>query len=211
MVGWARPLLFVLGALALAGCDGPRSPTSPTPSPSSPTVLSITIGGTTSLDHPGDTGRLTATATFSDSTSRDVTAEAAWTVIPGGMLAITGPGLITALGYGPANVSATYLTVVGRRQIRVVPGGAFLVEGFVWALGKGAQANLEFSSRAGTYRTTTNEIGHYFLPAAGDTTMRVERDGFLAQVRQMTVEHDESVDFELQPIESAGDLSDHTG
>ncbi len=196
-------LLFAFGALALAGCDGKPNPVSPAPTPGSPSLVSMTIGGTTSLDHAGDTGRLTATATFSDNTSRDVTAEASWSVIAGGMVAITGPGLITATGYGLGNVSAIYLTVEGRRQIRVVPAGAFLVEGWVLALGKGfpglAQATLEFSSRSGTYRTTTNESGHYFLPAAGETTMRAARDGFRAQVKQITVEHDESVDFELQP------------
>jgi hypothetical protein len=132
------------------------------------------------------------------------------------MVAITGPGLVRATGYGLANVSATYLTVEGKKHIRVVPSDAFLVEGWVWAEGGGitdprlAQANVEISSRSGTYRGTTNEHGHYFLPAAGETTIRAEADGFRAQVKQITVEHDESFDFELQPLETAGALSRHT-
>lgn len=209
---WAQALLFGLGALALAGCGKSTLVSPTTPGPGSPTPVSMTIGGPTSLDHPGDTGQLTARVTFSDNTSRDVTADASWTVIAAGsMVAITGPGLIRATGYGLGNVSATYLTVEGKRHIRVVPAGAFLVEGWVMPQGTGfpalAQASVEFSSRSGTYRTTTNESGHYFLPAAGETTMRAERDGFRAQVKQMTVEHDESVDFELQHLEIAGDLS----
>ena len=212
MWSWTQAVLFVFGGLALAGCgkSTPVSPT-PTPGPGLPTPVSMTIRGPTSLDHPGDTGQLTATVTFSDNTSRDVTVDASWTVIAGSMVAITGPGLIRATGYGLGNVSATYLTVEGKRQIRVVPAGAFLVEGWVMPQGRGfpalAQASVEFSSRSGTYRTTTNESGHYFLPAAGETTMRVERDGFRAQVKQMMVERDESVDFELDPIETADDLS----
>jgi hypothetical protein len=127
------------------------------------------------------------------------------------MVAMTGPGLITATGYGLGNVSATYLTVEGKSHIRVVPAGAFLVEGWVLAQGKGfpglARAIVECSSRSGPYRTTSNESGHYFLPAAGETTMRAERDGFHAQVKQLIVERDESVDFELEPIDTTGDLS----
>lgn len=206
MVRWVHSLLFVLSVLAVGSCDSstPISPTL-TPSPGSPTPVSMTIGGITSLDHPGDTGQLTATVTFSDNTSRDVTADASWTRIPGSAVEITGPGLIRATAYGLANVSATHLTVQGQKHIRVVPSGAFLVEGYVWAEGPIslpglAQANVEISSRSGTYRAATNR-GHYFLPAAGETTIRAQADGFRAQVKQMTVEGDESMDFELQALE----------
>jgi hypothetical protein len=167
------------------------------------------IGGTVSLSNPGETAQLTATVTFSDNTSRDVTAEASWT--GSGAVVITGPGLIAAARYGVGTFSVSYLSVTGGSLIRVVPSGAFLVEGLVLAQGQGfpglPQASVDISSRSGTFRTTTNEGGWYFLPAAGETTMRVERTGYRAQVKRLTIEHDDDIDFELQLIETAGNLS----
>ena len=124
MERWAQAVVFVLGALALAGCDRESNPVSPTPSPGSPRPVSLTIGGTTSLDHPGETGQLTARATFSDNTSRDVTAETSWAGQEG-LITITGPGVITATGYGTGTVNARYLAVSAYVWIRIAPAGAF--------------------------------------------------------------------------------------
>src|SRR5262245_29795508 len=97
-----RVSFLLLGILVWASCDqhdNPVSPVSPTPLPSTSAPVALTIAGATSLDHPGATGQLLATATFSDNTSKDVTAEASW-VGTDGFVSITGPGLITAVGYG---------------------------------------------------------------------------------------------------------------
>jgi hypothetical protein len=207
----AQAVLFVLGALALTGC-GKSTPVSPTPSPS-PGSSRITITGTTSLDHPGETGRLTATATFSDNTSRDVTTEASW-VGQDGMIRTDGPGVITGIRYGVGSVSANYRSTPATVQIRVAPAGAFLVTGQVGAPGgfQLAQASVEFSSRSGTFKTTTGttveQLGYYVLPAAGETYMRAERDGFRAQDRRMIVAGDAfDVNFELQHLQTANDLT----
>jgi hypothetical protein len=53
----------------------------------------------------------------------------------------------------------------------------------------------------------TDEFGAYILPAEGLATMRVEHDGFYAQVKQLTVGTDGHVDVELQPLATAGDLT----
>jgi hypothetical protein len=146
MVRWAKSLLLVLSTSILAGCGEDGSPLSP--SPASPRVASVTIAGTTSFDHPGETGQLTATARFSDNTSRDVTAEASW--FGGlGVFSVAGPGVITARRYGTGTVVAKYLTVNGTASVRVAPAGAFLVSGSVTSAGgfRLSQARVEFSSR----------------------------------------------------------------
>jgi hypothetical protein len=195
--------------LTLASCDKHSSPVSPTPvaDPGSPTPLSMTIGGTTSLDHPGETGRLTAMVTFSDNTTRDVTGEASW-VGHEGVITMTGPGVFTAERYGAGSVSATYRTVNGTAQIRVAPAGAFLIAGSVTAAGgfRLPEVRVEFSSGCGMHHTTTDMSGNYVLPAVGPATMRAEREGLRGQVKQMTVQTDGRVDFELQTLDTAGDL-----
>jgi hypothetical protein len=202
------PLIVVF--LTLVNCDKHSNPAAPTPIPDSgsPTPLSMAIGGTTSLDHPGETGRLIATVKFSDNTARDVTAEASW-VGHEGVITMTGPGMFTAERYGTGSVSARYGTLSATAQVRVAPAGAFLIAGSVTAAGgfRLSEARVEFSSGCGTHRTTTDMFGSYVLPAVGQATMRAEREGLRGQVKQMMVQTDGRVDFELQSLDTAGDLS----
>jgi Carboxypeptidase regulatory-like domain len=208
----ARQTLFVtLGLLALAACGGetlPTSPSMPTEVSSSLRPVSLSIAGAASLDHPEATGQLTATVTFSDHTSRDVTAEASWAGVDE-VIGITGPGVIKAVRYGTGTVSASYRGVSASIWIRVAPAGAFLIAGSVRSEDgfRLVQARVEFSSRCGTHTTTTDVFGGYVLPAEGQATMRVERGGFRPQIKQVMVGEDGQVDFQLQHVEVAGDLT----
>jgi hypothetical protein len=202
MWSWVRAALF-LGGLVLSACDSgsPTSPT-PTPTPGPATPLSLIISGTIPLNHPGDTAQLTAMATFSDNSRRDVTRDASWSA--SGAVAFLSPGLIQAVRYGDGSFTASYLSVSAGSGIRVLDPGAFLIEGLVSAAGTFfpglAQATVESSSRSGTYATMTSDYGWYYLPASGETTIRVEKAGYVAQIRQITVEQNLSIDFELEPV-----------
>ena len=206
MVRWTLAGVFLLLALALTGCSGPNSPSSATPLPTV-RVVSMAISGRTTLTSPGDSSQLMATATFSDGTSRDVTADAVW--YGGDAITISGRGLITARAFGFGSATARYRTGQGFAAVRVVPDGAFLVQGSVLAQGgfRLAGATVQFSSRCGTHTTTTNENGNYVLPAEGDAAVRVQMEGFAPLVQRTTMERDGHLDFELQHIRTAGDLS----
>ena len=99
---------ILLGALAAApGCGGKQGPAGPS---GSTVAQTLTISGATTISQPGQTSQLTATALFSDGTTKDVTADAVW---GGGMrpvdaqrLVTLSRGLMTAVAYGWANVSA---------------------------------------------------------------------------------------------------------
>lgn len=200
----------ILGVLALAGCDRSANPASPTPiaGPGSPSLVSLTVDGTMLLDRPGATGQLTAIAAFSDGTSRDVTAEASWTATDG-WITVVGRGAITATRYGTATVNARYLTRTATARIRIAPAGAFLMNGSVTGAGgfRLPGARVEFSSGCGTHTTITDEFGSYILPATGQATMRVQMNGFQAQVKQVTVGADARFDVELQAIAASSSLS----
>ena len=104
--GRSMLLLILLAPAWTSGCGGDKStPTTPTPAtttttpapaPSSNSVTRVTIAGNVTLSAIGDTSQLTATATFSDNSTKDVTTGGVWqvsdsrviTVSPGGLLAI---------------------------------------------------------------------------------------------------------------------------
>jgi len=62
-------------------------------------TLSLSIGPTTV--------QFTATATYQDGSSGDVTAVATWTAVPSSVASISATGLATAAAIGTANVTAT--------------------------------------------------------------------------------------------------------
>ena len=68
------------------------------------------------------------------------------------------------------------------------------------------QATVEVTASWGRNSTTTDSNGNYTgLKAWGDVTMRAEKEGFGTQVKQLTVEQNQVVNFELQRVETPGD------
>lgn len=172
-------------------------------------ATSITITGATRLYQPGDTSQLTMIATFADGTTRDVTAQAGWGY--SGAVTISKSGLITALSYGMGEVfhNAYRWLEPLRIPVRVMPEGGLMVTvrvtegGGFWLDG----AQVSGSSAFGTVTAASSCYGTYVLaPVSGEVVVRVEKDGFVAQERQLTVERDEIVDFELQRISSADSI-----
>jgi hypothetical protein len=188
-----------LSLVGLSACDN-GNPVTPTPTPSvTPTVLAI--AGRTSLIRPGDSAQLTATATFSDGTKRDVTAEAEWIMDHPDVVSVSPRGgLLTAGSWGQCYVTVQYASLSARQQVRVVPEGMFLVSGRITD-GAGspvAQARVELTSADGMLNRFTNSDGRYALPGRGDVVLRVEKNGFEVQVRQLTLTRDEEAHFELR-------------
>jgi hypothetical protein len=95
-------LVVALGALA-AACG---QSTTPTPSP--PAVTAVAITGTFTLPAAGQTSQLVATATFANGTSQVVTNQAKWLSSNPTVATVTTTGLVEALTYGTAIVTATF-------------------------------------------------------------------------------------------------------
>src|SRR5512139_367387 len=69
-----------------------------------------------------------------------------------------------------------------------------------------AQATVEVTASWGRNSTTTDSSGNYSgLKASGDVTLRAEKEGFSTQVKQLTVDQNQVVNFELQRVETPGD------
>lgn len=206
--------IIILGAFGLAaliagvacddkgnpGSNGPAGPTATATSASAaPAPTSAVITCSARLSRPGDTCQLTMMVTFSDGSTRDVTAEAGWGY--GNAVRVSPTGLVTAIAYGTGEVIHNAYRGLGPNPmlVRVVPEGSFIVTGRVAEGGfKVEDARVSARSAAGTAMTASLEDGRYELaPVSGDAVLRVEKDGYVAQEKKLNVQRDETADFEL--------------
>jgi hypothetical protein len=124
MRGW-RHIAAVLAAVIGVSCGGGGStPITPSPPVS---VSSVTVSGWLAPLTPGQTVQLTATAIFSDGSTRIVTTEATWQSSDSTIALVSPIGLVVAQAGGSADVHATYQNRTGTLAITVSgpepPGG----------------------------------------------------------------------------------------
>lgn len=205
-VGAGVRIAAALGVLlAPAACSNSPSLSSDFPSAVVP-AGALRVSGNLALAALGDTTQLTATVPRSNGPAADVTAEAEWRVRNGSSVAMIGPGLFKAVGLGESTVSVTYAGASAGAAVRVAPPGAFLLLGGVSTFdGTGLEgARVDLASSLGTSSATTGTYGSFVLPAAGNTSVRVERAGYLVLERTMTVTKDSTTVFYLRRQDAAG-------
>jgi hypothetical protein len=134
---WLRP------ALGGYGCSAPltvhRSPLTPPPSPAlstpapapTPVVTAVNISGNTALTAIGEASQLTATATYSDGTTKDVTTTANWMAVAPSVVSIQPGGIVTATAFGVSYIQATFQSKQGFVLVTATPPNTFAVFGRV--------------------------------------------------------------------------------
>src|SRR5262245_36763930 len=122
-------------ALVLAGllvaCDD-KSPTAPTPMPSPPprpapsqvVLARLEVSGPATVA-PGESVKFTATAFYSDGTSRDVSSESTWDANTSAVLSVTSEGVATGNERGVAIVRAGFNGRTSSKSVMVLPAGTF--------------------------------------------------------------------------------------
>jgi hypothetical protein len=186
-------------ALLVVGIGCESSPSAPS---TTEPVRSIAATGTLSLRQPGDSGQLTAIATFTDGTTKDVTAEAYWLVSSG--VASASAGLVTALGYGGGTLTVSIGGAHATVPLRIVPDGAFLIQGKVTDQGAPvAGVKVEATCAAGCYAAVTDAAGAFSLPGAGDVTLKISGEGYQVSTTQVAVSGDRQVAIALDRDEVA--------
>ena len=224
------PAGFAVLALtaAVLGCDRstptvPTRPVAPSPQPPTPAptptpiVTRLTVEGPGSVP-PGQTAEYTATASFADGSTRDVTKEVVWRVepgccadSPGPVLTVSVEGVVTALRAGEAFVSASLATRRSSRNVLVLPAGTFRHHGFVDDGGvpvSGATVIVTEGVAAGL-STTTEPNGNYRLyGVAGPTDIAVSKPGYVEQKQELTVTSNiQSLVFHLALSEPRADVA----
>lgn len=113
-------------ASALPGCGAsgttpttPTAPTTPTtPTAATPTLSGVSVSGT--VPATGATSQFTATATLSNGDKQNVTNQAAWQSSNEGVVTVSSVGVVTGIGFGEADVRATYQGVSGSQHVNLV-------------------------------------------------------------------------------------------
>ena len=99
--------VLLMGVLGLSGiaCDDrnegpPMSPSPNPPPPPAPFVVGLTLTGNVNLSAVGETTQLTASASYSDGTTKDVSGETVWIVGDRRVVTSSTTGLVTVVGFG---------------------------------------------------------------------------------------------------------------
>jgi len=125
------PTVLTLVMFSFHGCGGGGSSSSPPVAPT-PQSLKITAPGEAFL--VGDHVQLSAICTYSDNTTKDVTASATWSTAPSAVATVSASGVLSALSPGSVTVSAAFASLSAKVQAfvsqgLVTPGAS----GFSWA------------------------------------------------------------------------------
>jgi hypothetical protein len=114
---WMRSLVLFLpvavAGLSLSACN------SSTPA-SATTITGIAVSGSTPAI--GSTSQFTATVTFSNNTTQDVTSTATWVSYNTAVATVSSTGVVTAVAVGTSVLEATYQSVAGTFGLTVTTG-----------------------------------------------------------------------------------------
>lgn len=106
-----RVVFAVLCLLAIAGCGQFF--------PSSTTITALSVTPSNGTVAPGVTQQYTATATYGNSATADVTSSVTWSASPSQTATISSSGLLSAVAAGTAIVKATSGNVIGSTGVTV--------------------------------------------------------------------------------------------
>lgn len=177
-------LLTIVAVPTWTGCNDRSTlatPIAPTPTPaSSATVTRITLSGTVALTSIGETSQLTATATLSDNTTKNVSSEGRWLSLDPRVVTISPAGLLTVLGFGSSFIAFTYQTRGDGTTVTVTPAGTFVISGRVREPGLSSLADVRVTDTASGRSTTSNQDGQFSIAdlARAQMRFRFTKDGY---------------------------------
>jgi hypothetical protein len=152
--------------------------------PPPPAASGLVLTGNTSIANAGDTSQFTATATFVDGSSKDVSSAALWTVTGGtGVIRISSSGLVTATALGVANISVRYPATgvpsfTRSAMLKVTPPGTFVVYGRAREPGAGSLPGVLVQHLGTGQSVTTSPDGAYSFGGVTSAKMSFSRTGY---------------------------------
>jgi hypothetical protein len=167
---------------------------------------------------PGETAQFTAIARLSDGSTRDLTAEVSWKSENSSVLAFAGGGLATGRTRGESRIAAMFdaWNLPGWKDVIVVPTSTFRLSGQVSEadIPPGppvyvADARVEVTAGVGAgLLTNTDQHGFYRLyGVAGETGIRVTKDGYQSQALSVHVVDHQQLPIALAPSTPRADRS----
>lgn len=194
-------------AIALAACSSGegRTPSAPSPAPAAIRAMSLS---STSISP--STIQLSARASLSDGSSRDVTLLSRWDSSNPGLGLVSASGVVTVLGSGPVEIRATYEDVTGAIGLILngpVMPGSFALSGIAVeaAPGSGTIGGVRLTVTEGPdagLAETTDRDGTFTFSSLkpGLTTLEAAKDGYLPwRVTRLALDRDRQIDVVLYP------------
>lgn len=184
--------------MVVAACG--KSPSAPGSSQSGaiptsgPPVIALRVDGPARIA-PGETVAYTATATYGNGVTKDVSGDAAWTPgSPSLAMHFTSPGVAVGIHPGEVFVFANIGAVQGSMSVLVLERGTFKLAGTInEASGRplpGMSIDVLSGIGSGLHATTNWQGAYVLYGVAGTTQLRVSGDGFITQTRDLVVSSD---------------------
>jgi hypothetical protein len=176
----AAPLPLLIAACGESG----TSPTAPNPTSQpaatvvpTPTITNVRITGRSALTAIGEKTQLSALASYSDGSTKDVSGEAAWTSDQPAIFTVSA-GEVTALGFGIGGIVARVGTRQGYLQVAATPAGTVLFWGRVREPGLSGMAGVRVLEMNSGRSQITGAGGNFQFPGLGSARFRFEREGY---------------------------------
>ena len=158
------PLAALIAVLVLSSvaCGSDDSVTGPVA-----TLTSLQLTGNATLTAIGQTSQLTLNGNYSDGTTKNVTSEATWSSNRTSVATVSA-GVVTAVSFGTATISANLRTRSASTAITAVPTGAFVLSGRVREPGGGSLTNVRVVEQISNTSKQTDGSGsfQFVVPAA---------------------------------------------
>jgi hypothetical protein len=192
-------------AAALSSCGrNPSAPTGPSTLVSAKVLAPPTIA-------PGSTAQLSALATYSDGSTKDVTTAVQWHSSDTSILTISATGLASGVQIGDVFITAASSSGVSATQsIVVVPAGTFRLSGQVTGFGlpvNGALVQVTAGIGAGLSSSTAGGGTYRLYGVAGDIQVTVSKATYVTITQPVNVNSNTSLSFDLMPPAPPPDLT----
>lgn len=175
--------LFVVVAIGAVSCgdDGPTAPApSSSPSPTAtpqPIVTAVRVSGNGVMTAIGETSRLTAVATYTDGSSRDVTTEATWRSLSAQLFSVSA-GVVTVVAFGAGDIQASLQSRTGSLRLTATPPGTHIYWGRAREPGFSTLSGVRVFE-TGSNRSVVSDQNGFQLAAMPVAAMfKFEKDGY---------------------------------
>ena len=190
-------------AATLIGCGGQSASMTSGPSPTV-TVSSVAVSGTTPA--VGQTVQFSAIATLSNATTQNVTTQATWSSSDASIATAGSSGMVTGVGAGEADITATYQGVAGKSHVTIARPQpqtftlmGVITDGSTRGGIEGARLEVLSGLNAGKI-ASTDGTGTYTMRdlVADSFRMRASADGYDSGEQGITIPANPRADFTLQ-------------
>ena len=129
-------------------------------------LQSVEISGTTTFQALGVTSQLAAIARYADGSSQDVSNQSVWDSADAGVVAVSGTGLLTTVGFGAAEVSARFGELTTAAVVTVVSPCTMTLAGSATTFNRhGGTGTVDVQAGAGCFWSTTSDVDWLALVA----------------------------------------------